>query len=134
MTSPSRPMAPSGLRPRTMTPTTRPTAARAGSSGPSGSPASEAEIGALLDEVWAEAVRLEYTLLQGYVQEMRGEIALREGNYALAAYQFGQATLLMAHLAGRESNRFFDRLSKRGMGVNRAGQVFGAGLKFHGHH
>jgi len=71
----------------------------------------EAEVNSLLDEVWGEAERLEHTLVQGYVQELRGEIALREGDYPRAALQFGQATLLMAQLASRESNRFFDRIS-----------------------
>jgi tetratricopeptide (TPR) repeat protein len=70
-----------------------------------------AEINALLDEVWDDAVCLEYTLIQGYVQEVRGEIALREGEYGRAAHQLGQATLTMAQLTSRESTRFFDRIS-----------------------
>lgn len=71
----------------------------------------EPEVAALLDDVWEDAVRLGYTLVQGYVQEVRGEISLRQGDHARAAEQLGQATLLMAQLASRESNRFFDRIS-----------------------
>ena len=71
----------------------------------------ESEIAALLDRVWEDAVRLDHRLLQGYVQELRGEIALRQGDYSRAARQLGLATVLMGQRPSRESNRFFDRIS-----------------------
>jgi hypothetical protein len=71
----------------------------------------EDEIAALLDGVWDDAVRLDHKLLQGYVQELRGELALRQGDYDRAARQLGLATVLMGQRASRESNRFFDRIS-----------------------
>jgi tetratricopeptide (TPR) repeat protein len=71
----------------------------------------ESEIDVLLDGVWEDAVRLEHVLLQGYVQELRGELALRQGDYDRAAQQLGLATVLMGQRASRESNRFFDRIS-----------------------
>ncbi|MDY7080545.1 MAG: tetratricopeptide repeat protein [Chloroflexota bacterium] len=67
----------------------------------------------LLDEVWENASRLEYVLLQGYVEETRGEIAHRQQNYAAAARHFGLAAQLIAQRRGREQERFFDRLGDR---------------------
>jgi tetratricopeptide (TPR) repeat protein len=67
----------------------------------------------LLDQVWDGAVRLEYVLLQGYVEENRGEVAQRQRDYAVAARHFGLAAQLVAQLRGREPERFFDRLSER---------------------
>jgi len=71
----------------------------------------EDEVLALLADVWEQADALEYTLIQGYVEEVRGEIALRQGNYPLAARQLGLAAQLVGQFTGREAARFFDRLS-----------------------
>jgi hypothetical protein len=71
----------------------------------------EDEIATLLDVVWEDALALEHTLLQGYVQELRSEIALRQKDYPRAARQLGRAAQLMVQHASRESNRFFDRIS-----------------------
>ncbi len=67
----------------------------------------------LLDQVWETASRLEYILLQGYVEENRGEIAQRRQDYATAAKHFGRAAQLIGQLRGREPERFFDRLGDR---------------------
>jgi tetratricopeptide (TPR) repeat protein len=67
----------------------------------------------LLNEVWEEAGRLRYGLLQGYVQECQGEIAQRRGDYAPAARFYGQAAQMIAQGRGREPERFFDRLGDR---------------------
>jgi tetratricopeptide (TPR) repeat protein len=67
----------------------------------------------LLDQVWEGATRLDYLLLQGYVEENRGEIAQRQQNYAAAAQHYGRAARLIGRLRGREPERFFDRLGDR---------------------
>jgi tetratricopeptide (TPR) repeat protein len=67
----------------------------------------------LLNQVWEEAHRLDYRLLQGYVQETRGEIAQRQGDYVTAARYFGLAAQLITQGRGRESDRFLDRLGDR---------------------
>ena len=67
----------------------------------------------LLDQVWEGASRLGYILLQGYVEENRGEIAQRQQDYAIAARHYGQAARLIGQLRGREPERFFDRLGDR---------------------
>jgi tetratricopeptide (TPR) repeat protein len=67
----------------------------------------------LLDQVWEVASRLEYTLLQGYVRENRGEIAQRRHDYVTAARYYGMAARLIGQLHGREPERFFDRLGDR---------------------
>ncbi len=67
----------------------------------------------LLDQVWDGAARLKYVLLQGYVEENRGEVAQRQQDHAVAARHFGLAAQLIAQLRGREPERFFDRLSDR---------------------
>ncbi len=63
-----------------------------------------------LAAVWEQADALEYTLIQGYVEEVRGEIALRQGDYPVAARQLGLAAQLVGQFTGREAARFFDRL------------------------
>jgi len=70
-------------------------------------------VSALLDQVWESATRLDEKLLQGYVQEARGEIAGRHGVHDVAARHFGEAALLIAQRRGREPQRFFDRLGDR---------------------
>jgi tetratricopeptide (TPR) repeat protein len=72
----------------------------------------------LLDQVWEGASRLEYVLLQGYVEETRGEIAQRQQDYATAARHYGLAARLISQLRGREPQRFFDRLSNRLLDTN----------------
>ncbi|MCP4542530.1 MAG: tetratricopeptide repeat protein [Chloroflexi bacterium] len=67
----------------------------------------------LLEQVWEGASRLGYILLQGYVEENRGEIAQRQQDYATAAKHFGLASQLVGQLRGREPERFFDRLGDR---------------------
>ncbi len=70
------------------------------------------DIYALLEQVWESAEQLGYTLLQGYVEEIRGEIALlRYQDYVTAARHFGQAAQLVGRFTGREPARFFDRIS-----------------------
>jgi tetratricopeptide (TPR) repeat protein len=71
------------------------------------------ELTELLDQVWERADELGYWLLQGYVQESRGEIAQRQGDFVTAARYYGLAARLMAQGRGREPERFFDRLSNR---------------------
>ena len=71
------------------------------------------EVTVLLDAVWENASRLDDKLLQGYVQETRGEMAQRRGDYAAAAHHFGLAAQLIAQRRGREPDRFFDRLGNR---------------------
>lgn len=71
-----------------------------------------AEIRTMLDEVWEEAIRLDYAILQGYIQEVRGEIALRRRDYEAAAEHFAAAAKTIAAFSGREPARFFDRLSE----------------------
>jgi tetratricopeptide (TPR) repeat protein len=67
----------------------------------------------MLDEVWANVSQLDDRLLQGYVEEMRGEIAQRQYDYATAARYYGLAAQFIAERRGREPERFFDRLSDR---------------------
>jgi tetratricopeptide (TPR) repeat protein len=67
----------------------------------------------LLDQVWEEAHRLNYGLLQGYIEETRGEIAQRRGDFVMAARHFGLAAGLIGQQRGREPERFFDRISDR---------------------
>lgn len=75
--------------------------------------ASEDEIARRLDAIWDKAKQLGYVLLQGYIEETRGEIAERRADYATAAQHFGSAACLIAQRSGREPERFFDRLSDR---------------------
>ena len=70
-------------------------------------------VGALLDQVWESASRLGFGLLQGYVDETRGEMAQRQQDYAAAARHFGMAAQRIARWRGREPERFFDRLGDR---------------------
>ena len=70
-------------------------------------------VGALLDQVWESASRLGFGLLQGYVDETRGEIAQRRQDYVAAARHFGMAAQRIARWRGREPERFFDRLGDR---------------------
>jgi tetratricopeptide (TPR) repeat protein len=67
----------------------------------------------LLDQVWEGASRLDDKLLQGYVEETRGEIAQRRQDYVTAARHFGLAAQWIAQRYGREPERFFDRLGNR---------------------
>lgn len=67
----------------------------------------------MLDEVWKNVSQLDDRLLQGYVEEMRGEIAQRQHDYATAARYYGLAAQFIAERRGREPERFFDRLSDR---------------------
>jgi tetratricopeptide (TPR) repeat protein len=69
------------------------------------------EILAMLQRIWDEAADLGYVLLQGYVEEVRGEIAHRRGDYEAAAPYFGRAALWVAQRRGREPERFFERLA-----------------------
>lgn len=71
----------------------------------------DAEVLDLLADVWERAEAVAYTLIQGYVEEVRGEIALRQGDYPLAARRLGQAAQRVGQFTGREAARFFDRLS-----------------------
>ncbi len=71
------------------------------------------EVSELLAQIWDSASRLGYTLLQGYIQETRGEIAERQQDYATAARHFGLAAKLVSQQRGREPERFFDRLNDR---------------------
>jgi tetratricopeptide (TPR) repeat protein len=67
----------------------------------------------MLDEVWKNVSQLDDRLLQGYVEETRGEIAQRQHDYATAARYYGLAAQFIAERRGREPERFFDRLSDR---------------------
>ncbi|MCP4518845.1 MAG: tetratricopeptide repeat protein [Delftia sp.] len=67
----------------------------------------------LLNQVWESVSQLDDKLLQGYVQENRGEIAQRRQDYGAAARYYGLAAQLVAQRRGREPKRFFDRLSDR---------------------
>jgi hypothetical protein len=67
----------------------------------------------LLNQVWESVSQLDDKLLQGYVQENRGEIAQRRQDYGTAARYYGLAAQLVAQRSGREPKRFFDRLSDR---------------------
>ena len=67
----------------------------------------------LLNQVWENVSRLDDRLLQGYVEETRGEVAQRRQAYATAARHFGLAAQLIAQRRGREPQRFFDRLGDR---------------------
>jgi tetratricopeptide (TPR) repeat protein len=67
----------------------------------------------LLNQVWESASRLGYVLLQGYVEETRGEIAQRQQDYATTARHYGLAAQFIAQQRGREPERFFDRLGDR---------------------
>ena len=71
------------------------------------------QVNGLLDQVWESVSRLDDRLLQGYVQENRGEIAERQQDYITAAQYFGLAAQLIAQRRGREPQRFFDRLGNR---------------------
>jgi tetratricopeptide (TPR) repeat protein len=71
------------------------------------------EILTMLQRVWDQAADLGYVLLQGYVEEVRGEIAHRKGDYEAAAPYFGRAALWVAQRRGREPERFFERLADR---------------------
>lgn len=71
------------------------------------------EVAALLSQVWESALHLGDRLLQGYVEETRGEIAQRCQDYVAAARHFGRAAQLIAQRSGREPERFFDRLGDR---------------------
>ncbi len=75
--------------------------------------APEDQIAHRLDAIWEKAAQLKYILLQGYIEETRGEIAERRGDWATAAQHFGLAACLIAQQRGRESERFFDRLNDR---------------------
>lgn len=66
-----------------------------------------------LDQIGESAARLDDRLLQGYVEETRGEIAQRQGDYATAARHYGLSAQLIAQRRGREPDRFFDRLGNR---------------------
>ncbi|MBN1487939.1 MAG: tetratricopeptide repeat protein, partial [Anaerolineae bacterium] len=70
------------------------------------------EIIKLIDWVWETASRLEDKLLLGYVQEVRGIMALHNRDYTRAARQLVLASRLIAQRPGREANEFFDRLSE----------------------
>jgi tetratricopeptide (TPR) repeat protein len=74
---------------------------------------SDQEVAALLDQVWESVLRLDDKLLQGYVQEGRGEIAQRQQDYGAAAQFYGLAAQLVAQRRGREPRRFFDRMGDR---------------------
>jgi len=74
---------------------------------------SDERVSVLLNQVWENAMHLDEKLLQGYVQEARGEIAGRRGAHDVAARHFGEAALLIAQRRGREPQRFFDRLGDR---------------------
>jgi len=67
----------------------------------------------LLNQVWESASGLDDKLLQGYVEETRGEMAQRRQDYVAAARSFGLAALWVAQRYGREPERFFDRLGNR---------------------
>ncbi len=71
------------------------------------------EVLAILQRVWDQAADLGYVLLLGYVEEVRGEIAHRKGDYEAAAPYFGRAALWVAQRRGREPERFFERLADR---------------------
>lgn len=75
--------------------------------------APEDEILRRLDAIWKKAAQLKFVLLQGYIEEARGEIAERRGDFATAAQHFGLAACLIAQQRGREPERFFDRLNDR---------------------
>jgi len=84
---------------------------------------SDEEIEEMLNIVWERASRLQYTLLQGYVHEIRGEIALRHKDHVTAAKQFGRSAKLLSRYTGRELTRFFDRLSEYLLNVDLAPDV-----------
>ena len=74
---------------------------------------SDDDVLGMLDEVWENVSQLDDRLLQGYVEETRGEIAQRQHDYATAARYYGLAAQFIAERSGREPERFFDRLSDR---------------------
>jgi len=71
------------------------------------------EVAASLDRIGKSAALLDDRLLQGYIEETRGEIAQRQEDYATAARRYGLASQLVAQRRGREPDRFFDRLGTR---------------------
>jgi tetratricopeptide (TPR) repeat protein len=71
------------------------------------------EIADLLDQIEENTIRLDDRLLQGYIEETRGEIAQRQEDYVTAARYYGLAAQLIAQRRGREPDRFFDRLGTR---------------------
>jgi len=71
----------------------------------------EDDVREMLNHVWENATRVNDRLLQGYVEEIRGQIAMRQQDYVGAAQHFGMAAQFTARRQGREQERFFDRLS-----------------------
>jgi len=61
--------------------------------------------------VQEKATQIGYTLIQGYIEELRGEFAIQAGDYRRAAHHLGWAAQLMAPFTGREAARFFDRVA-----------------------
>jgi len=78
----------------------------------------EGDVTGLLNQIWESVSRLGDRLLQGYVEETRGEIAQLQQDYATAAHHFGLAAQLIAQRRGREPERFFDRLGDRLLNPN----------------
>jgi tetratricopeptide (TPR) repeat protein len=79
-----------------------------------------------LDQIGENAARLDDRLLQGYVEETRGEIAQRQKDYATAARYYGLASQLVAQRRGREPDRFFDRLGNRLLDTQLSREAAGA--------
>lgn len=73
----------------------------------------EEEVSDMLNHVWENASRANDRLLQGYVEEIRGQIAMRREDYIGAARHYGMAAQFTARRQGREQERFFDRLSEQ---------------------
>ena len=74
---------------------------------------SDDQILASLPSILESALQMNDNLLVGYIYELRGQTALRRVDYAGAALQFGRAAQIISHEAGREVNRFFDRINDR---------------------
>ncbi len=71
----------------------------------------EGEVIQMLNQAWENTLRLNDRLLQGYIEEIRGQMAMRHADYVTAARHFGLGAELIAKRQGREQERFFDRLS-----------------------
>jgi len=70
----------------------------------------EAELTALLDQVWKTSNELGDEFLKGYVYENRARIEMKNGRYLEAGRAFGEAAYYIANRTGVETARAFDRL------------------------
>ena len=77
-----------------------------------------AQILAQIADVQQKAAQIGYSLIQGYIEELRGEIAFRENDHTVAARHFGLAAPFIGQFSGREAARFFDRIADYLLDIN----------------